>query len=50
MISADIIEGFVNSCLVKNFDGSLATPDFHREVWELCCSKEKFVAIAAPRG
>jgi len=49
-VSKEVIEGFVGSCLVKGFDGSLKTPSFHREVWELCCSPNKFVAIAAPRG
>lgn len=50
LLTAEVLEGFVGSCLLKNFDGSLKTPEFHREVWELCCSKHKFVAIAAPRG
>jgi len=49
-VTKEIVEGFVGSCLVKGFDGSLKTPDFHREVWDLCCSMNKFVAIAAPRG
>jgi len=49
-VSKEVIEGFVGSCLIKGFDGSLKTPAFHREVWELCCSPNKFVAIAAPRG
>lgn len=50
MISSEVITGFVNSCLISKFDGSLKTPDCHKEMWELCCSKEKLVAIAAPRG
>lgn len=25
-------------------------PKFHEEMWDLCCSDSKFVAIAAPRG
>lgn len=49
-VTKEVVEGFVGSCLIKNFDGSLKIPDFHREVWELCCSHERFVAIAAPRG
>lgn len=48
-ITPEIVKGFVGSCLVKGFDGSLKTPSFHEEVWELCCSHERFVAIAAPR-
>ena len=50
LLTAEVLEGFVGSCLLKDFDGSLKTPEVHREVWELCCSKNKFVAIAAPRG
>lgn len=51
MLSADILKGFVTSCLVKDFDGALATPDCHMEWWDICCNiKNKFVAIAAPRG
>ena len=48
-VTPEVIEGFVNSCLKKNFDGPTETPDVHREWWEMCCSG-KFVAISAPRG
>lgn len=49
-ITADIIQGFVNSVLSKRFDGAVSSPNCHREWWELCCSDNRFVAIAAPRG
>ena len=49
-LTAEIIEGFVGSCLYKNFHNAVKSPDVHREWWELCCSPEKYVAIAAPRG
>lgn len=49
-ITSEIIQGFVGSVLASRFDGQAVTPEFHRECWELCCSNEKFVAIAAPRG
>lgn len=49
-ITADVIAGFVGGVLGSRFDGQSATPEFHKECWELCCSDEKFVAIAAPRG
>lgn len=49
-VTSEIIQGFVGSVLSSRFDGQAATPDFHKECWELCCSPEKFVAIAAPRG
>jgi len=44
------MEGFVGSVLAKRFDGSIRTPDVHREWWDLCTSENRFVAIAAPRG
>lgn len=50
MLTAELIEGFVASVLSKNFNGGLPTPDFHREVWDYCTNKHRFVAIAAPRG
>jgi predicted phage terminase large subunit-like protein len=49
-LTADVIAGLVGSVLGTRFDGRSSTPEFHKECWELCCSKEKFVAIAAPRG
>lgn len=49
-LSKDLIKGFVGSCLVKGFDGSKPIPQFHEDMWELCTSKHRFVAIAAPRG
>ena len=49
-LTADIIEGFVGSCLAKNFHHQVASPNCHKEWWEYCCSDEKYIAIAAPRG
>lgn len=49
-LTAEILEGFTNTVLRKNFDGATNTPEFHRTVWEYCCSPESFVAIAAPRS
>lgn len=45
-----MIEGFQGSLLKKRFDQPSETPDFHRELWELFCSDNKFVAAAAPRA
>ena len=50
LLTAPVIEGFVNAFLLKNFDKPAPIPDFHREMWEMCCSPRKFVAIAAPRA
>jgi len=49
-LTSDIIKGFVGTCLVKRFDDASQIPKFHEEMWDYCCSKKKFVAIAAPRG
>ena len=49
-LTAAIIEGFVNGVLKKNFDGAAETPECHREWWDLFCSSQPKVAIAAPRG
>lgn len=50
VLTADVIQGFVGALLAKRFDASVPSPDCHREWWELCCSKERYVAIAAPRN
>ena len=49
-LNAEVIEGLVESVLAKNYDERVGTPEFHREMWRLCCDKHRFVAIAAPRG
>lgn len=49
-LTADGLYGFVGSVLAENFDGTVKTPDFHRELWDLCCSSHRYVAAAAPRG
>lgn len=50
LLTADVLQGFVGSILSKRFDATVRTPNFHREMWELCCGPDRFVAIAAPRG
>ena len=50
LLTAEIIEGFVGSVLIKRFDNPAIIPQCHREWWELCASPYKYVAIAAPRG
>jgi predicted phage terminase large subunit-like protein len=49
-VTSDVIAGFVGSLLAPHFEDSCASPEFHHEVWDLCCSENRFVAIAAPRG
>ena len=48
-LDANVIHGFVQSCLQRKFDKPVATPACHLQWWELCCSGDKQVAIAAPR-
>ena len=48
-LTAEVVEGFSNSCLRQKFDGPTDTPWFHREWWQLCCGSQKYVAISAPR-
>lgn len=49
-LTADVIKGFVATVLSSKFDGATSSPEFHEEAWDLCCSKNQLVAIAAPRG
>lgn len=49
-LTSELIEGFVGSVLAAGFDQPAPTPQFHRELWELCCSENALVAVAAPRG
>jgi len=49
-LTPDLIAGFVGSVLAPHFDNATAIPKFHHELWEFCCSNDRFVAIAAPRG
>jgi len=49
-ITAELVEQFSQTFLVSKYDGSLDIPNIHREWWEMCCSKDRLVSIAAPRG
>jgi len=49
-LTADVIYGFAASTLHHRFDDPQPTPEIHREWWDLCCSDDPLVAIAAPRG
>ena len=49
MLDSSIIHGFVQSCLQRKFDKPVKTPQCHFDWWDLCCSDEKQIAIAAPR-
>lgn len=49
LIDAEVIEGFTVSHLAAKYDNPKPIPPFHLEMWELCCSDNPKVAIAAPR-
>lgn len=49
-LTSQLLEGFVKAYLMERFDAGVATPQFHREMWDLCCSESKHIAFAAPRG
>ena len=49
-LTPQVIEGFAGSCLKRFYDNASGFADFHRELWDLCCSDDKFIAISAPRG
>ena len=50
MLSSKLVEGFTKTCLLEEYEKPVPIPDFHREMWDLCCSDDEHVAIGAPRG
>jgi len=49
-LTADQIYAFSQGVLAARYDNAQPTPDFHMDLWNLCCSEHPQVAIAAPRG
>lgn len=49
-LTKELIFGFAGSVLSSKYDNPVPTPWFHLEWWDLCCSDDPLVAIAAPRG
>jgi predicted phage terminase large subunit-like protein len=49
-VTKETILGLTSSVLSGRFDNASKTPEAHLEWWDLCCSNNPFVAIAAPRG
>jgi len=49
-VTKEIVKGLVGSLLSGSFDDAVASPEFHEEAWDLCCSKYPRVALAAPRA
>lgn len=44
-----LIKGFVERYLLDKYDNPVPVPDFHIGMWEMACSDDPRVAIAAPR-
>lgn len=49
-LTAEMVEAFLLVYLKDRLDAPVDTPQFHRELWAMCCSGDKYIAIAAPRG
>ena len=49
IITAKTVKGFTVGLLAASYDNPKPIPSFHEEMWELCCSRDPKVAIAAPR-
>ena len=49
-VDAVLVEGFVETFLKDSYADARAIPEFHRKLWKLECSNDRWVAIAAPRG
>lgn len=49
-VTPQIVYGFVSTVLKHRFDGASESPAWHHDAWELCCSKNKYVALSAPRA
>jgi predicted phage terminase large subunit-like protein len=49
-LTAEIVEAFSGVYLSPLYDAPSPTPEFHREGWQLYCTDDPAVALAAPRG
>lgn len=49
-LDSELILNFTESLLKPRFDNPQPTPEFHKELWDLVCSPDPWVAAAAPRG
>lgn len=50
LLTPEVLLGFSESCLAYKFDSRVKTPAFHLEMWKMCVSDNRYVAIAAPRS
>jgi predicted phage terminase large subunit-like protein len=49
-LTPEAIHGLTMAYLLEGYDNPKPVPDFHWQMWGLCCSDEQYVAMAAPRG
>lgn len=49
-LTAAAVQGFSTMFLMGRFDEPVPTPQFHKTLWEVCCSPAPLVALSAPRG
>lgn len=49
-LTPSLMEGFVTLYLLDRFDSPQPIPNLHRKIWDMFCSDDRLVAIAAPRG
>ena len=50
MLDSETIFGFTIGMLAAKYDNPKPIPQFHMEMWDLCCSEHRYVAMAAPRS
>ena len=49
-LDAAVVEGFVKAFLLPRYQDPQPIPEFHRDLWDLCCLDDRYVSAAAPRG
>lgn len=49
-LTGKVLEGFVKAYLLRKYNKPVPIPYFHKEMWELCASDKKRIAICAPRN
>jgi predicted phage terminase large subunit-like protein len=47
---ASTVSQLARTVLAQRYDNPRPTPEFHEELWELCCLDHDKVAVGAPRG
>lgn len=49
-LSAKAVEGFTQAFLLSKYNNPAPIPTFHRQMWELCASDSRRIAMCAPRN